>query len=335
MGNVIGEKPWELRSGRKGNTCSWRIGDGVLSEIADLVNYAASTMIQSITPPMDHAGFEAPKNSPTSKQVHVAKLRLRCFAVADRCLDRVVRFMKIVHEGFWLGCLSPDELNAVTAEHFDHSQFFSSNGHNRSGFFQWEQKTLDQFFRRGWRVLVAGAGGGREVLALRHSGFEAQGFECSPALVDASQRIFDELGESDYLVHCPPDTVPPGPPTYDALIVGWTVYTHIPTRDRRIRFLEDLRKRALPHAPVLISFFARQDLSIDAVLVYRLAKVRSLFARARRETVEIGDHISFARYVHAFTEDELAEELKHAGFRVAHFAQEGDWGYAVGIARES
>lgn len=282
---------------------------------------------------MDHASFEAPKDSPTSKQVGVAKLRLRCFAVADRWLDRSVRLMQIIHEGFWLGCLGPDELNAVTTEHFDHSRFYSSNSHNRSGFFEWEQKTLDEFFQAGSRVLVAGAGGGREVLALRQSGFEAQGFECSSALVDASHRIFDELGDSDYLVHCPPDSVPPGPPTYDALIVGWTVYTHIPTRERRIRFLDALRRRALPHAPLLISFFTRQG--TDAILVYRLAKVCSVFARARREPLEMGDHIRFARYVHLFTQDELVEELKDSGFEVAHFAQEADLGYAVGIAGES
>ena len=282
---------------------------------------------------MDHATFEAPNDSPTSKQVGVAKLRLRCFAVADRWLDRAVRLMKIIHEGFWLGCLSPDELNAVTAEHFDHSRFYSSNSHNRSGFFEWEQKALDEFFQAGSRVLVAGAGGGRKVLALRQSGFEAQGFECSPALVDASHSIFDELGESDYLVHWPPDSVPPGPPTYDALIVGWTAYTHIPTTERRIRFLDALRKRALPYAPLLISFFTGQG--TDDILVYRLARVCSIFVRARREPVEIGDHIRFARYEHSFTQDELVEELKDSGFEIAHFAEEAGLGYAVGIAGES
>ena len=285
---------------------------------------------------MDHATFEAPNDSPTSKQVGVAKLRLRCFAVADRWLDRAVRLMKIIHEGFWLGCLSPDELNAVTTEHFDHSRSHSSNTHNRSGLFEWEQNALDEFFHARSRVLVAGAGGGREVLALRQSGFEAEGFECSPALVDASHRIFDELADSDYLVHCPPDSVPPGPPTYDALIVGWTVYTHIPTKERRIRFLDALRRRALPHAPLLISFFTRQGChSIDDILAYRLAKVCSVFGRARGEPLEIGDHISFARYEHLFTQDELVEELKDSGFEVAHFAQEADFGYAVGIAGES
>ena len=33
------------------------------------------------------------------------------------------------------------------------------------------------------RLLVAGAGGGREVLALYKSGYEVDGFECHPELV--------------------------------------------------------------------------------------------------------------------------------------------------------
>lgn len=295
----------------------------------------ASGMIHLKTTHMDHARSEVSESDRTGQRERVRKLRLQCFAVTDRCQERVVRFLKRIHEGFWLACLNPDELNAITAQNFDHSQFYSSNTHNRSGFFEWEQQTLDRFFRPGSRVLVAGAGGGREVLALRKSGFEAEGFECSLPLVKASQEIFEELGDPDYLVHCPADCVPVGPATYDALIVGWTVYTHIPTRGRRIRFLQALRQRALPDAPLLISFFVRRASSSDDVLVYRVARFWSFFSRARKEPLEIGDHISYARYAHWFTERELAEELRAAGFRVAHFVEQGEFGYAVGVAEDA
>ncbi len=238
----------------------------------------------------------------------------------------------MVHEGFWLGCLNPDDLNSVTAQNFDQSQFYASSNHNRSGFFQWEQKALDQFFRGGSRVLVAGAGGGREVLALRQSGFAAEGFECSMALVQASRRIFDEAGEANYLIYCAPDNVPDGPAVYDGVIVGWTVYTHIPTRWARIRFLQALHQRALSHAPLLLSCFIRSAPSSDDAMVFRIARLCSYFSRGRREPIEIGDRITFARYVHWFTENELHEELRAAGFRVAHSAQDGDLGYAVAIA---
>jgi len=283
---------------------------------------------------MDHAGLSASQTDRISRPNLVQELRLKCFVVADRYVNRFVRFLTLIHEGFWLGWLSPDDLNALTAGHFDQSQFFSSNVHNRSGFFEWEREMLDRFFTQGSRVLVAGAGGGREVLALRRSGFAAEGFDCNRVLVKASERLFDELGESRHVIYCPPDTVPPGSPTFDALVVGWTVYTHIPTKQRRIRFLEALRKRALENAPLLISFFARVSSSRQDALSHRLARFWSFFSRARKDAVEIGDHINYARYTHSFTEQELSEELLAAGFRITHFFEAGGFGYSVAIAEE-
>jgi len=37
------------------------------------------------------------------------------FKRADRWFSRFVRLATALHEGFWLGCLSPDDLNAITA----------------------------------------------------------------------------------------------------------------------------------------------------------------------------------------------------------------------------
>ena len=262
----------------------------------------------------------------------VRRSKVKCFELADRWLNRLVRFTKAMHEGFWLGCLSADELNAVTAEHFDQSQYYASTEHNLSGFFDWEKSVLDRFFRRGSRILVAGAGGGREVLALRKAGFYAEGFECSLPLVRASEQIFDRLDESKYLTFCEQDSVPPGPRIYDGLVVGWTVYTHIPTKARRAAFLRALSQRALPNSPLLISFFARHNSSSDEALVHRTARLCWFFLRGRKESLELGDRISFARFVHSFTSDEVEAELRTAGFRVEEHGEESGLGYTVGIA---
>ena len=262
----------------------------------------------------------------------VRRPRVKHFDVADRWLNRFVRFVIAMHEGFWLGCLGADELNAVTAEHFDRSKYYASSEHNLGGFFGWEKSALDQFFRPGSRILVAGAGGGREVLALRKAGFDAEGFECSVPLVRASEQIFDRLGETKYVTLCEPDRVPQGPRIYDGLVVGWTVYTHIPTKARRVAFLQALSARALPGSPLLISFFARQIGSREDVLVHRTARVCRFLLRGRKEPLEVGDRISYARFVRWFTSDEVEAEMRAAGFRNAHHGADGDLGYAVGIA---
>jgi hypothetical protein len=222
-------------------------------------------------------------------------------------------------------------LNAVTAKHFDESRYYASAEHNLEGFFDWETPLLDRYFRRGSRILVAGAGAGREVLALRKAGFDAEGFECSLSLVRASEKFFDQLGEPKYVTHCPPDMVPPGPPTYDGLIVGWGAYTHIPTNLRRVAFLQALRLRALPHSPLVISFFLRNTYSYDTV-VYRTATLCRRFLRGGKEPLNPGDHLEWSRYVHRFTRDEVEGELRTAGFRVEHYREETNAGYALGIA---
>ncbi|MGA8501901.1 MAG: hypothetical protein WB683_10155 [Candidatus Sulfotelmatobacter sp.] len=262
----------------------------------------------------------------------VRRWRVKGFDLADRWLNRVVRFASAMHEGFWLGCLSADELNAVTAEHFDQSQYYASTEHNLSGFFGWEKSVLDRFFQRGSRILVAGAGGGREVLALRKAGFEAEGFECSVPLVRASEQIFDRQGESEYVTFCQPDRVPQGPRIYDGLVVGWTVYTHVPTKARRVAFLQALSERALAGSPLLVSYFARQSRASDDVLVHRTARLWRFLLRGRKEPLEVGDRISYARFVRSFTSDEVEADLRAAGFRSAHHGAEGDLGYTVGVA---
>jgi hypothetical protein len=145
------------------------------------------------------------------------------------------------------------------------------------------------------------------------------------------EKIFAQLGDSKYVTHCPPDSVPPGPPIYDALIVGWGAYTHIPMKVRRIAFLQTLRQRALPHSPLLISFFPRITSSYDTV-VYRTAKLCRLFLRGDKDLLNPGDRLEWRRFIHRFTREEVEGELRTAGFLVAHCSEENSGGHAVDIA---
>jgi hypothetical protein len=259
--------------------------------------------------------------------------RVRCFGHADRWFNLLARVMTGLHEGFWLGCLSGDDLNTVTAEHFGKSRFYRSTEHNLSGFFNWEAPLLERHIRQGSRILVAAAGAGREILALRKAGFYAEGFECNLPLVSAGQEIFERLGEANHIIPCAADSVPPGPQTYDALIIGWSAYTHIPTKIRRISFLQALRQRAVPGSPLIVSFFTRNEHSPIENVVYRTGATVRFLLRGRKEPLEPGDHLEWSRYVHRFTRGELEAELRSAGFSVAHYGEDSETSaYAVGYA---
>ena len=271
-----------------------------------------------------------PQNETTDQPpAAVRPRRVRYFKRADGWFNRFVRLAAVVHEGFWLGCLSADDLNAITAEHYDHSHESASREHNLRGLLDWELSVVSRHFPPGSRILVAAAGGGREVLALRRAGYHADGFECNPILVQASAAIFDQLGEPRGVTFCPADQVPPGPPVSGGLVVGWSAYTHIPRRARRVAFLQALRQRALPGSPVLLSFFTRGGNSRYDTFVCSMAGVSRVLLRGRKEPLELGDHLSWS-YNHLFTREEMEGELRDAGIRMVHYGEVGD-GHAVGI----
>jgi hypothetical protein len=260
------------------------------------------------------------------------RLRVRCFHQVNQWANHLTRLVKALHEGCWLGLLDADDLNAVTSAYYAESTYYASKEHSLSGFFDWEKPVLDRYFEKDSRILVAAAGAGREVLALRKAGFWVDGFECNSRLLQVAQEIFDEVGESGYVIPCPPDAVPPGPAIYNGIIVGWSAYTHIPTRLRRVAFLQSLRQRALPRSPLLLSFFTAGPGSRYENVVYRTATVFSFLFRVRKEPVRRGDHLSWNRYDHPFTHDELQSELMSAGWRIVHFGEDKNCGHALGIA---
>jgi hypothetical protein len=260
------------------------------------------------------------------------RLRTRWFQVADRWVTRAVNLVKAMHKGFWLGCLNADDLNTITANRYSASKEFTSRQHLESGLSDWELPVVERYFRNGSRILVAAAGTGREVLALRKAGFSAEGFECNPAVLQVGQELFAAMGHSNPVSFCLPDKVPPGLPDYDGLIVGWGGYTHIPTRARRVAFLQALRRRALPNAPLMLSFVTRDERSRYDCLSYGIARLWGSLFRPAQQPPETGDDLELGDFTHHFTRAEVESELQAARFRLLHFSEQAQLGVAVGIA---
>ena len=258
--------------------------------------------------------------------------RAKAFAVADRWFHRLVNLEKALYKGFWLGCLGPDDRNAVTTACYRGSRNILSAEYIQSGLFEWEASLVERYFLKGSRILVAAAGTGREILALRKAGFSAEGFECNLNLVAAGHKVFQQIGEKNGIAFCPPDDVPQGPRIYEGLIVGWGGYMHIPTRLRRIRFLQALRKRALPQCPLLISVFIRSRSSRYDTITWRTANMCRLVFRARSKPLEPGDDLDLGYFIHRFSRADLETELNAAGFGMLHYGEDGDSALVVAVA---
>lgn len=241
-----------------------------------------------------------------------------------------MRLLGILHEGFWLGCLDPEDLTAVTIRSYQRSHMYNGTEHNQFGLFSWERETIHRFFRPSSKILVAASGGGRELIALHGLGFPADGFDCTPRLVETSRRLLEVLGIPSTVMFCPPNDVPEKLTPRDGLIVGWAAYGHISGSDRRIAFLRKLHALVPPGAPILVSFWVRDEASPDEGAAFQLAKwFRSL--RGRAGSLEPGDHVTDRGYHHCFAKAEIEAEFKAGGFRMCHYYQAA-YPHAVGVA---
>ena len=238
----------------------------------------------------------------------------------DRRFRAVHGAVQCLFEGFWMGVLPEPVWDLITERSYGAGAEYTNPEYLDSGFHFWEELAIRGSFQPGSRVLVAAAGGGRELIALSRAGFSADGFECSRSMVGAGKRALAERGISATLEWAPPCAVPDrfnssgvNDPNsvYDALIVGWNGYTYMAPRERRLAFLRKLRTHLQPGSPVLVSCFLRPRGSRSAIWIPRIANaVRRCLLRA--PVFVPGDFFS-ARPRHEFTKRQLEKELQEAG----------------------
>lgn len=256
-------------------------------------------------------------------------VRAALFRRVDRALTAALKAIRITHEGVWLGIMDRAALDRATELYYRRQPRYLDPAYNASGLHDWEARALDRYFGDCQSVLVAAAGGGREVLALCARGLRVAAFDRSAELVEHCRGLLESAGLRAELAVAPPGEAPAGDGIFDALIVGWGAYMHIPGRQARIRFLEQLRGRIRPGGPLLLSFFARGADSRRDVWIQRIARaIRRL--RLSREPVEIGDSVA-GSFDHYFTRHEVEAELAAARFRLDLFEPE-PFGHAIGLA---
>ena len=239
--------------------------------------------------------------------------------------------------GLWLGVLSPERLYSVVEEYYSRSgreralqglPNYHSKEWNRSGLFNWQKDALTRYFGGSRRLLVLGAGGGREVLALLQLGYQVDGFESHRDLVVAANELLREEGFDPAVHRVAPNEGPDSGTTYDGIVVGWDMYMSIPTRRRRIAFLRQLRTQTRVRCPIVLDFVPRPSQSRQYDVTTTIANtIRRVL---RREPAELGDWLA-PMYAHHTTQDELTSELAEGGFDIDYCDPTGN-AHAVGIA---
>jgi SAM-dependent methyltransferase len=206
----------------------------------------------------------------------------------------------------------------------------------RQGLFRWEEAAVSRYFPAPpARVLVGGAGGGREAFALAKLGYEVVAFEPSPALVRLmAAHSSNGDGVQPYRARYqdlprlrPADRRGPAVDlatlgVFGASILGWSSFSHLRTDEDRVRTLQFFKKATT--GPVLVSFFSSPPASGTS----KARGIRRFLPR--RYPVKPGDFFSIQiGYYHAFTADELHDLAGRAGLRIDHLDFDGTWSHAV------
>ncbi len=243
-----------------------------------------------------------------------------------RVFDGASRSARDLLSGLALGVLGDESLDAAVAAAYEGRSEFRDAAFNASGLRPWESEFVIAHLRPASRVLVASAGGGREVLALHRMGFGTEAFECNEALAEWGNAFLRERAPGVTIRRAAPSEVPAGLGACDAVVVGWGAYPHIRPSSRRIAFLRGLRALVSPGDPVLLSFFERSGPHSD-----RAARIgAAVRAALARTAVEPGD-IFGPPPMHLFERREIESELAAGGFRPVFYSGHG-YPHAAGVA---
>jgi len=231
------------------------------------------------------------------------RLRTKVYRHSQRRVKSLPNWVRAAHSIFWLHLLGNRDLDDLTMASYStpSDSGFGSEAHNVGGLHSWEEDAFGEALAGRRRILVAGAGGGREMIALAKIGFEVTGFDASEDLIWACRENLRKAGVIAEILAASPGAVPNSAERHDALVVGRGVYHHIPGRAKRIGFLRSCGALLDKGAPMVMGdVLTRSDTAYRRLL-------------AAVTAIEQGDSVSNS-YYHYFTPDELRDEIEEAGF---------------------
>jgi len=261
---------------------------------------------------------------------------LPLWARALRRLDRLAWYAYHAHEitrdELFFAWLRPELRSEATVAAYSEMRTYLPGGTTfEGGLFGWEQSLFEhQSIPRSGRVLLAAAGGGRELKALLDRGFQVTAFEPNPVLFEGARRVAEGRAGAKVFRASYADLVSAaegnGPlallteERFDYVLFGWGSFTHLTEDAVQLSVLGASRALA-PQAPLSLSFFMRSALQPDS----RSARMRQVVRRVLRHAgsarpVEPGLGYDYGGgFVYSFSSDEVNSLAARAGYRIEFF----------------
>ena len=191
-------------------------------------------------------------------------------------IDHNVRMLShavsIIRDETMLAFIPPERRPSVTTAIYDQQRSYAPGGELFAlGLYEWERRLIatPPFPAPPARLLLGGAGGGREVVPLRDRGYEVWSFEPSPQLVAEANTAMGAQNGASLVVGDYDDLVRAvrgeftrlsalATQEFDAIILGWGSLSYVTPEEARLELLVTLKMLA-PAAPVILSFIPRLD----------------------------------------------------------------------------
>jgi 2-polyprenyl-3-methyl-5-hydroxy-6-metoxy-1,4-benzoquinol methylase len=237
-----------------------------------------------------------------------------------RFLFRLARLFDLAGRG--LSALAVGTLQRTDLEYMSSAaweQFGSDGEVAAAGLMGWERTVFEEFLKPADRILIVGAGSGRDLLALRKAGHDVVGVEPSSVPVERAKRLLRDHGFSV-------DIVPTRfgraelPGTFDVIVFSWLCYSYILGSAERRATLAKARAHLNPNGRIVISY-----IEVDAPQASRGVAVARFSSRLTGADWRPEPNDSFAAvvgreplyaYQHSFAPGELQEEALAAGLAV-------------------
>ena len=184
------------------------------------------------------------------------------------------------------------------------------------GLLDWERELLSPPFPAAGRLLVGGAGGGREAIALLERGYDVFAFDPAGALVQAGAPAVATSGgtlcRASYADLVRAAAGQPTPldaaftPPLDGVLLGWGSFSLIVSDEERIALLRALRMLA-PRAPVALSFDEVVEPESSASGVARVRRMLRRFYEGRGAPGYTGERMRYAPWAGIIRESTLAD----------------------------
>jgi hypothetical protein len=246
--------------------------------------------------------------------------------MATGAVDRAYRWFDRLRSEV-VAALAPDDLldRFNDLAYGGATQYQPQSGAVRAYQFPFEEKVVTEFFPGPpARLLIGGAGGGREAFALAKRGYRIVAFEPTAGLVAelvlerGSLPIEVRKGAYEDLELLFPSE------HYDAAIFGWGSFSHLRSEEDRLAALRQYAR--LTDGPVLVSFLA-----LKAEPTQRLARFQRMLPRRTGRDPQDVFAMSIGLY-HPVDEGEVRRLAERAGMRVLHLnfdTRETSWPHAV------